>query len=1033
MALKGLFIGIDRFTSPSIPWLNCANRDAKALYALFADTLGGESVLLLDAAATRDAIEGEIKKLASCDEDDIVVITFSGHGSDSNELVAYDTRVENLSFSGIPLASLSEWLHSINPKQLICILDCCYSGAVGAKAIHSPNRKRQLESAESLIKQMAGKGRLVLSACRADESAWEAGRFGHGLLTHHLLLAMQNADRVGSSGRISVFDLLNYVTEQVMSDSLSIGEIQHPVLLGAIEGRLEWPVFVRGKEYYKFFPETAPVKVTSSLQSLSVHGFSQAVIDIWANSIPALNQLQLEAINDCGLLEGNNLLVSAPTSSGKTLIGELSAVRNALERKRSIFLFPLKALVNDKLRQFQTWYGDYGIITIKATGESTTDDILPLMRGQYDVCLMTYEKFSALIVGHPHILRQVNLIVVDEVQMITDKNRGVNLEFLLTILKMRRKKGITPQVIALSAVIGDTHGFENWMEAKLLKKTERPVPLDEGIIRHDGSFRYIESDTGIEKVIPNFIRRYFSGKSSSQDLVIPLVSKLVSQDKSVIVFRATRGKTTGCANYLAEHLRLPPVRAAIDLIPKSDPSLNSQKLRKTLSNGVGFHISDLDVEERLLVEQMFRDRTSGLNVIAATTTLAMGINTPAEAVIVAGLTHPIDIPYTVAEYKNIVGRAGRLGFSNRGTSFIVAMNANEENYFWQKYVLGLPEGVKSLFLSDSADPRTLIIRVLAASVTSPGMSSDDICLFLENSFGAFQQKRLDSGWKWSRTGLSTALNELHINELVTLSDGLYHLTPLGRLAGESSLEVESIFNVVRVIRSLNEAEITEVNLLALCQLTSELEQIHFPLNRKSTQSEPHTWFAEINRQRVAPGIVSAMRRSYNGDPVASTLRAKKTVALLLWVSNMPLNKIEDTVTQFGGRFDGAAGAIRSISARACDVLPTIGRIMELLFKNMNLSARLSRLLVRLELGIPSHLAQIGYFVGKNLSRGDYFMLAAAGITSMELLAEASEERIFELLEGSKEKQRIVFKAIAKFNEQKSQRPADMEILPIFEP
>ncbi len=338
------------------------------------------------------------------------------------------------------------------------------------------------------------------------------------------------------------------------------------------------------------------------------------------------------------------------------MIGELAALKGALERKRSFFLLPLKALVNDKLRHFNSVYGVFGIRTIKATGDSTTDDMVPLMRGQYDVCLMTYEKFAMLVLGSPHILDQVATVVVDEVQMIANASRGVNLEFLLTLLRMRRRQGVEPQLIALSAVIGDTNGLERWLDARILRRTERPVPLDEGVIRSDGSFRFISSDTGEEQVIKSFVRPEFR-KGSSQDYIIPLVRKLTSEGKRIIVFREKRGEARGCALYLASSLGLPPAEAALKRLPTGDPSTATSRLGEALEGGVAFHISDLDPEERQLVEEEFRAKDSPLKVIAATTTLAMGVNTPAEAVVIAGLMHPDKTPYSVADYKNIAGRA----------------------------------------------------------------------------------------------------------------------------------------------------------------------------------------------------------------------------------------------------------------------------------------------------------------------------------------------------------------------------------------
>jgi hypothetical protein len=72
------------------------------------------------------------------------------------------------------------------------------------------------------------------------------------------------------------------------------------------------------------------------------------------------------------------------------------------------------------------------------------------------------------------------------------------LEFLLTLLRYRRQEGLRPQIVLLSAVIGDANGLERWIAGRLLRSERRPVPLREGILRADGVFRYVDSD-GTEK------------------------------------------------------------------------------------------------------------------------------------------------------------------------------------------------------------------------------------------------------------------------------------------------------------------------------------------------------------------------------------------------------------------------------------------------------------------------------------------------------------------------------------------------------
>src|SRR5450759_1455374 len=103
-----------------------------------------------------------------------------------------------------------------------------------------------------------------------------------------------------------------------------MGRPQNPAMRGSIDGDLTWPVFVAGERYAAAFPERLPVRVTSDLMSLVSAGFPESLVAAWAGSIPALNPLQIAAINDFNVLNGGHLVVSAPTSSGKTMVGELA-------------------------------------------------------------------------------------------------------------------------------------------------------------------------------------------------------------------------------------------------------------------------------------------------------------------------------------------------------------------------------------------------------------------------------------------------------------------------------------------------------------------------------------------------------------------------------------------------------------------------------------------------------------------------------------------------------------------------------------
>lgn len=1030
MAMHGLFIGIDRYASPHIKWLSCARRDAVALHALFTDTFGKGCTLLDDKQATRRAIEEWFQAAASCSTDDVVIIAFSGHGSTTHELLPFDADPKDLSGTAIPLATLAEWFSRIPARRLLCILDCCFSDGMGAKVFDSDATPRSIESGEALLDRISGQGRLVLTAATATQPAWETGRYRHGLLTYHLTQALRGAEEVLDGGKIPVFPLLQYVTKRVTADAASsFGKTQHPTLRGQIDGEFSWPVFTPGTAYHTAFPDLGSRPVTADVMSLESHGFPAELLRAWAGSIPGLNQLQIDAVNQFGLLRGDHLVVSAPTSSGKTMVGELAALRGVLERKRAFFLLPLKALVNDKHRQFTRVYKEFGIRVIRATGE-IADDIPALMKGHYDICLLTYEKFASLVTASPHLLEQVGTIVVDEVQMIADPSRGANLEFLLTLLRARRRTGIEPQLVALSAVIGDTNGLERWLAARLLSRTDRPVPLDEGVLLSDGRFRFV-NDKGEEQIVGPVITPEYR-KGSSQDWIVPLVRKLVGDGKQVIVFRETKGEARGCAGYLAEALRLPAAQAALDALPKADLSLASTSLREALRRGVAFHTSDLDRDERLVIEESFRQPGSTIRVIAATTTLAMGVNTPAEAVVIAGLTHPGDQPYSVAEYKNIVGRAGRLGFSERGTSYLLATDPREVHTAWTRYVKGSPEDLNSRFVTEGTDPRTLILRVLAAArnASVKGVARSDVIDFLEGSFGAFQRRLAADNWVWDRKEIAEAFDDLVRHRLIEVGEGeCYHLTELGRFAGEAGVLVESIIRLVEALQPLSPAEISDPALIAATQLTVELDDLPFPLNRKSTQKEPQTWFGALTQQGVPSPLIQTMRR-FVADQHTGTLRAKKTAGCLFWVSPTPMSQIEAALTQHGGAFDGAAGPVRSVSSRTCDLLPAVARVATILHAGLDLTERVPRLLVRLELGVPAAAVPIARAAGTRLGRPDYQELVKGGLTTPDAIDAAADETLLSCLGGDDEKVRVVRDAATAIRTGPEAAPAPM--LPDYE-
>ena len=262
MAFCGLFIGVDRYAAPGVGWLSCARRDATALHALFEDTLGTGGRLLVDETATLNGVRTELAALESASPDDVVVIFFSGHGAPTHHLVAYDTTPLDIEGSGIALDELTERFSAIPARRLVCVLDCCFSGGMGAKVLMPTVRARDLRSTDELLDRMSGQGRIILTASNADQEAWEHAGLGHGFLTYHLIEALLGPPSVVDGDRIRLLRLLEHVTRSVVDTAQAIGKEQHPTVRGSLEGDVVWPVFQRGAAYTAAFPDWSATKAT---------------------------------------------------------------------------------------------------------------------------------------------------------------------------------------------------------------------------------------------------------------------------------------------------------------------------------------------------------------------------------------------------------------------------------------------------------------------------------------------------------------------------------------------------------------------------------------------------------------------------------------------------------------------------------------------------------------------------------------------------------------------------------------------------
>lgn len=203
------------------------------------------------------------------------------------------------------------------------------------------------------------------------------------------------------------------------------------------------------------------------------------VYKIISKRFKTLRPGQVKAIK-AGLFKGKNLLVCTPTASGKTLIAEM-AFLEAFNHGKTVYVVPLKALANEKYKDFKDLYPDFKIAI--STGDLDSDDRYLSI---YDLIITTSEKLDSLIRHKANWLKQVKLLIVDEIHLLNDPARGPTLEFVITLMRHLIKN---LQIIALSATIGNPEELASWLNAELVIDNWRPVKLYQGVY-YDGIIEF---------------------------------------------------------------------------------------------------------------------------------------------------------------------------------------------------------------------------------------------------------------------------------------------------------------------------------------------------------------------------------------------------------------------------------------------------------------------------------------------------------------------------------------------------------------
>jgi helicase len=693
------------------------------------------------------------------------------------------------------------------------------------------------------------------------------------------------------------------------------------------------------------------------IEDLEQHGAPPELVGIWRKQISQLTDIQEKAVR-AGLLDSSkNLLAVAPTSSGKTFIGEVAATTSAFLRPHdALFIVPFRALAEEHYLLFRERYS--GLLSV---GISTSDhqEFDPDIRaGNVSLTVMTYEKLTGFLVAQPNFLNRCSTLVVDEVQSMSDPGRGSNLEIMLT---QALRSATPPQIVALSASLDDLHELDTWLRAKAVISSERPVPLSECVCDVSGIALFPDGSS----------RRLLGPEADRDELALSLAETAVKDGKQVIVFRSSVGKVGDTADALTRRLPATGTSQQIDeSLNELEDSESVGPLRACVSAGVGFHNADLSYAERRLVESAFR--SGEIRALVSTTTLAMGVNLPTDVVVVADTQRWAPAPggwdvqdISVAEYRNAAGRAGRLGQRSKGQAVLLADGRSRQ--LLNNYVLGEVEPVESQI------PKRAFADVVCDLIACGIATSETAAVeFIAATFAYMTfYERAGGGLSEVRAATQAAIAECLATGLVVESEDGLAPTPAGRLFASAGLSLASAIHLYQLVGEGG----GRLPLAALIYEVSACTELGGRpwLRRARGVTQP----LEAEQKPALDGelVGSRLAAAVDARDERTGLRLAKTKCILDWIGGEPVARITGTFRGMGA----GSTRIRDLGRSAAWLLETMSAVAQVQEESAKVVERLRGLALEARYGLPAPLAPLA-------------RLSVRGVTRKHLLALYRDER-----------------------------------------